>query len=248
MTSTLDPGILRSAPPVRATPQGQPIPTRSPVWEDAAAIERLRQEQGARAKNPQLPPEDVAPVEVAPEPASVTPEPVAAPVIDPQPSQFHANGEAKSPAFRGAEKTAQNTTAKAKRFADKLHEGAITAEMADQIQAGMVSESQMGSGAAPRWGNFAERFGETEPKSSVEQIIAELKRLEAGKEAATKPSEVSSQPAKSTREVKSREARKFLGVPEDTPQAEVTRLLSERLAEAMESEKPKAAAAGKGKK
>lgn len=315
VTSTLDPMIRRSAPPIRATPQGQPIPTPAPRWENTAAMDRLRADQAAYTPAPAMQPKLLGPgpqltempaaadssfvrsvpaeypVAEAPQPAAipVPAEPVAPPttasasalgealrgllerkqraeqgagvkpnavapqeqlqvtqptgktqpVIDPQASQFHANGERKSPEFRGAEKTAQNTTAKAKRFAEQMAAKGVTAEMAEQMRAGRVSDAQIGQGAPPRWGNLADFIGETEPKSSVPEIIAELRRLEA---ATSKESLSTETPAKSPRDMTRAELAKQAGLPENA----TTEQIMEALAKEMEP--PKAAAAAKGRK
>lgn len=199
--------------------------------------------------NPLRPPLKVAGVE--PNPSTPT-EPIqhsepAGPALEQPRSTFSSNGEPKSPQLRAAEIKGANTTAKAKRFAGAMSEKGVTAEIAEKMQAGRVSDAQIGKGAPPRWGNLADFLGETEPNSSVPEIIAELRKMEAAKPAPTpvvRENRTTETPAKSPRDMTRAELAKQAGLSENA----TTEQIMKALADAMEEEKPKTAAAGRGKK
>ncbi len=171
--------------------------------------------------------------------------------LDPQVSQFHANGDPKSPEFRGIEKTRNNTTAKANRWADALDQEGLSADQVRQVQLGRVGDEQIEAGAEPRWDNIVDYLvgkgrlpaGETPPNSSMPELLDELRKRE-GARPATKTPEVSSQPAKSAKDMTRAELAKQAGLPEDATTEQIMRAM----ADALEEEKPKAAVAGKGKK
>lgn len=230
----------QAAGPIPATATAEP--PAAPVGPGKSLSQMLQEEMAAQRANAMAPAEPIP-----------APEPVG-PVIDPKASEFHANGERKSPQFRGAEKTAQNTTAKAQRFAERMHERGVTSQDAAEMQAGRVSEAQIGQGVPPRWGNLADFLGENEPKTSVPEIIAELRRMEAAKltSSANSTDNISAvykndagkgvSTAKSPRDMTRAELAKQAGLPENA----TTEQIMQALAEAM-NEEPKAAAAGKGK-
>ncbi len=252
-----------SGPPqeAMAAPQGQPIPTPAPRWEDAAALDRLKQAQ-TQAGSPVSAPAEPVPPQIGtqpaaapPEAATVTPAPrsiaqneaammqKAAPPLDPQQSQFHANGEPKSAAFRGMEKTRGNTTAKATRWADALEGEGISAEDVRNIEGGRISDTQLAGGEmAPRWDNLKDYLiekgvlepGETVPRSSMPEIIAELSKRAKGKaatEPAIKPAEVSLQP-KSPTQMNRAELSKQAGLPADATKEQIMQALADAMAAA----------------
>lgn len=242
----ITPGAQFPAPPAPSI-SGDAIRTQN-----ADALARLQQEQAARTQPVQAQPAaptPTAPVVTPPSPSVAPPAEAALgasrPVVESPQSGYTAAGDPKSPQLRAAEITAKNTTNKAKRFAEQMAAKGVTADIAEQMQAGRVSEAQIGQGAAPRWGNLADFIGETEPKSSVPEIIAELRKMEAAEESPpTVKDSLTVQPAKSARDMTRAELAKQAGLPENA----TTEQIMKALADAMEEEKPKAAAAGKGKK
>lgn len=243
------PRLLEAGPPVRqmeAPPDPsfvRAVPAQYPAVEQPSTIaEQVKQQYaGSPADPPVAPPEPQIGTETA------------APAVDPQKSQFHANGERKSPQFRGAEKAAENTSAKAQRWADAFEKNGITPEIARKIQGGRVSDTQIQKGMAPRWENVLDDLvarghleaGETVPKSSLGEIIAELEKRESSKatEGAPKETAPQSQTKKNPRDMTRSELAKQAGLPENATPDQIMKAL----ADAMEEDKPKAATAGKGK-
>lgn len=122
-----------------------------------------------------------------------------APTETPGRSGYSANGEAKSPRLRAEEIRGANVDAKAKRFAEALHQFEVTSGEVAKIPTGRLSAKQITEGGSPAWGNVVDdlmakgvlKQGETVPSQSIPKIIRYLKEMELAKK---KPAALAGKP------------------------------------------------------